>query len=334
MLHNIINDYNPLAKNNRGSTRLMTRRVATITLNPAYDLVGMCPSLVPGEVNRVRTVGLHPAGKGINVAKVLRDLGVDVTVSGFLGKDNQEEFQHFFSENGLANRFHVIPGRTRINVKLTENSGSVTDLNFSGFRITESEWQKFMADSLTWLGQFDMVVVSGSLPEGVDPAWFTTWMSRLRQLCPCIIFDSSREALVAGLKATPWLVKPNRHELEIWAGKPLPELKDVINAAHALRDKGIAHVVISLGQEGALWVNASGAWRALPPHCEVVSTVGAGDSMVGGLVYGLLMSQSSEHTLRMATAVSALAVSQPGVGVRDRAELAAMMAKIKLSPVV
>ena len=152
-------------------------------------------------------------------------------------------------------------------------------------------------------------------------------MSRLRQLCPCIIFDSSREALVAGLKATPWLVKPNRHELEIWAGKPLPELKDVIDAAHALRDKGIAHVVISLGQEGALWVNASGARRALPPHCEVVSTVGAGDSMVGGLVYGLLMSQSSEHTLRMATAVSALAVSQPGVGVRDRAELAAMMAK-------
>lgn len=110
MLHYITNDYNPLAKNNRGSTWLMTRRVATITLNPAYDLVGMCPSLVPGEVNRVRTVGLHPAGKGINVAKVLRDLGVDVTVSGFLGKDNQEEFQHFFSENGLANRFHVILG--------------------------------------------------------------------------------------------------------------------------------------------------------------------------------------------------------------------------------
>ena len=150
----------------------MSRRVATITLNPAYDLVGMCPSLVPGEVNRVRTVGLHPAGKGINVAKVLRDLGVDVTVSGFLGKDNQEEFQHFFSENGLANRFHVIPGRTRINVKLTENSGAVTDLNFSGFRITESEWQKFMADSLTWLGQFDMVCVSGSLPSGVSPEAF------------------------------------------------------------------------------------------------------------------------------------------------------------------
>ncbi len=75
-------------------------------------------------------------------------------------------------------------------------------------------------------------------------------------------FDSSREALVAGLKAAPWLVKPNRRELEIWAGRKLPEMKDVIDAAHALREQGIAHVVISLGEEGALWVNASGEWIA------------------------------------------------------------------------
>ncbi|MCX2959224.1 MAG: PfkB family carbohydrate kinase, partial [Serratia symbiotica] len=86
-----------------------------------------------------------------------------------------------------------------------------------------------------------------------------------RAQCPCIIFDSSREALVAGLKAAPWLVKPNRRELEIWAGRPLPVLEDVVAAAQALREQGIAHVVISLGAEGALWVNASGAWIAKPP---------------------------------------------------------------------
>ncbi|VDZ60676.1 6-phosphofructokinase isozyme 2 [Serratia odorifera] len=157
-------------------------------------------------------------------------------------------------------------------------------------------------------------------------------MTRLRAQCPCIIFDSSREALVAGLKAAPWLVKPNRRELEIWAGRRLPTLADVVEAAHALRDQGIAHVVISLGAEGALWVNASGAWIAKPPACEVVSTVGAGDSMVGGLIYGLLMRESSEHTLRLATAVAALAVSQSNVGVTDRPQLAAMMARVDLTP--
>ncbi|MDC9614151.1 1-phosphofructokinase [Xenorhabdus khoisanae] len=311
----------------------MSRRVATITLNPAYDLVGLCPDITKGTVNRVQTAGLNAAGKGNNVAKVLRDLGIDVTVSGFLGRENQEGFQQFFSENNMVNRFHLVSGRTRINVKLTEKYGEVTDFNFSGFHVTPEEWDQFVSDSLTWLGQFNMVVVSGSLPEGVTPELFSDWMMQLRQCCPCIIFDSSREAFVAGLNALPWLVKPNRHELEIWAGKPLPDLNSVIDAAHKLRNRGIAHVVISLGEQGALWVNSSGAWLAKPPHCEVVSTVGAGDSMVGGLVYGLLMRESSEHTLRLATAVSALTVSQSNVGIRSRTELASMMSRIELTSV-
>ncbi|MBD2819116.1 1-phosphofructokinase [Xenorhabdus sp. 42] len=311
----------------------MRRRVATITLNPAYDLVGLCPDIIRGAVNRVQTAGLHAAGKGNNVAKVLRDLGIDVTVSGFLGEENQEGFQQFFSENNMVNRFHLVSGRTRINVKLTEKRGEVTDFNFSGFYVKEDEWNQFVSDSLMWAEQFDMIVVSGSLPEGITPELFTDWMMQLRQCCPCIIFDSSREALVAGLKASPWLVKPNRHELEIWAGKPLPDLDSVIDAARQLREKGIAHVVISLGEQGALWVNASGAWLAKPPACEIVSTVGAGDSMVGGLVYGLLMRESSEHTLRLATAVSALTVSQTNVGIRSRTELASMMSRIELTSV-
>ncbi|EKT63945.1 1-phosphofructokinase [Providencia burhodogranariea] len=308
----------------------MTRRVATITLNPAYDLVGLCSSIEIGEVNLVTTASLNAGGKGVNVAKVLRDLGIDITVSGFMGKDNQDEFQHFFSDNGMANRFCMVPGRTRINVKLTENNGESTDFNFSGFDVSKEDWNRFSTESLNWLGHFDMVVVSGSLPNGVEPEEFTRWMSRLRQLCPCIIFDSSREALKAGLKASPWLVKPNRHELEMWVGRKLPDLKDVIEAAHELRDKGISHVVISLGEEGALWVNASGSWLAKPPHCEVISTVGAGDSMVAGLAYGLLSGESSAHTLRMATAISALSVSQPDVGVKNRNKLAEMMAKIEM----
>lgn len=310
----------------------MSRRVATITLNPAYDLVGLLSEIDIGEVNLVKTAGLHAAGKGINVAKVLKNLGIDVTVGGFLGKENQDGFQKIFSETGIANRFQVVEGRTRINVKLTEQDGEVTDLNFSGFEVTKSDWQRFVNDSLSWAGQFDMICVSGSLPKGVALDEFTKWMKRLRNECMCVIFDSSRDAFVAGLKASPWLVKPNRRELEIWAGRELPTYKDIIEAANQLRQQGIAHVVISLGAEGAMWVNSSGAWFAKPPKCEVISTVGAGDSMVGGLIYGLMMSQTSEHTLRLATAVSAIAVSQPNVGITDREQLARMMARVDLQP--
>lgn len=311
----------------------MSRRVATISLNPAYDLVGFTPEIERGEVNLVETTGLHAAGKGINVAKVLNDLGVDVTVGGLLGRDNQEGFDQLFAELGLHNRFQVIDGRTRINIKVTEAGGDVTDLNFSGFNVSEENWQHFKQDSLNWLGDFDMVCVSGSLPQGIALDEFTDWMKALRQQCPCLVFDSSRAALDAGLLAGPWLVKPNRRELEMWAGRSLPELSDIIAAAHQLREQGISHVVVSLGAEGALWVNASGAWLAKPPSCEIVSTVGAGDSMVGGLIYGLLMGETSEHTLRLATAVAALAVSQSNVGITDRSALAAMMARVELHSV-
>lgn len=310
----------------------MRRRVATITLNPAYDLVGLSTPIELGEVNRVTTAGFHAAGKGINVARVLKSLGIDVTVGGFLGKENQDGFQKEFSEAGIANRFQMVEGRTRINVKLTEPSGKVTDFNFSGFEITKQDWTRFVNDTLSWAGQFDMICVSGSVPPSIDLNDFTAWMKRLRSECMCLIFDSSREAFVAGLKALPWLVKPNHHELEIWAGRPLPELSDVVQAAHELRQQGIAHVVISLGEQGAMWVNASGAWMAKPPKCDVVSTVGAGDSMVGGLIYGLMMRQTSEHTLRLATAISALAVSQTNVGITDREQLARMMTEVELTP--
>ena len=310
----------------------MRRRVATITLNPAYDLVGLSTPIELGEVNRVTTAGFHAAGKGINVAKVLKSLGIDVTVGGFLGKENQDGFQKEFSEAGIANRFQMVEGRTRINVKLTEPNGKVTDFNFSGFEITKQDWTRFVNDTLSWAGQFDMICVSGSVPPSIDLNDFTTWMKRLRSECMCLIFDSSREAFVAGLKALPWLVKPNHHELEIWAGRPLPELSDVVQAAHELRQQGIAHVVISLGEQGAMWVNASGAWMAKPPKCDVVSTVGAGDSMVGGLIYGLMMRQTSEHTLRLATAISALAVSKTNVGITDREQLARMMTEVELTP--
>ncbi|QBY41971.1 1-phosphofructokinase [Arsenophonus nasoniae] len=310
----------------------MKGKVATITLNPAYDLVGMLDSIEKGAVNLVKTHGLYPAGKGINVANTLKNLNVNVTVGGFLGKENLNGFLHDFKERGITNRFHAIEGRTRINVKLTEKNRVVSDFNFSGFEVNKQDWQHFARDSLSWLSQFDMVCVSGSLPKGIDLDDFTNWMKRLRNQCMCVIFDSSRDALIAGLKANPWLVKPNRHELESWIGHPLPTYQEIAKAAQQLRSQGIAHVVISLGEEGAMWVNASGVWLATPPKCQVVSTVGAGDAMVGGLIYGLLMRQTSEHTLRLATAISAITVSQGNVRSMDRQQLTKMMNQVALIP--
>ncbi|MCO6552520.1 MAG: 1-phosphofructokinase [Gilliamella sp.] len=308
----------------------MTYRVATITLNPAYDLLGFCPKVELGDVNLVQTNALLAAGKGINVAKVLSDLDVQLTIGGFLGKENRDGFNLLFKSLNVIDKFETIEGRTRINVKLTEENSEVTDLNFSGFTISEQDWQHFVTNSLEWLKNIDMVAISGSLPAGVSLDKFTKWMEQVKVICPKIVFDSSRDALVAGLKAKPWLIKPNDKELEMWVGRKLPTLEDVKAAAMELVNDGIENVVISLGSKGALWVTKNEVWLAKPPKCHVVSTVGAGDSMVAGLMYGLMTNRSIKDTLVFASSVAALSVGQAGVGISDCQAVNNMLEKIEI----
>ncbi len=308
----------------------MNYRVATITLNPAYDLLGFCPKVELGDVNLVQTNALLPAGKGINVAKVLSDLDVKLTLGGFLGKENRDGFNLLFNSLNVEDKFQTVEGRTRINVKLTEENSEVTDLNFSGFTITEQDWQRFVTDSLEWLKDFDMIAISGSLPAGVSLDKFTNWMEQVKTICPKVVFDSSRDALVAGLKAKPWLIKPNDKELEMFVGRKLSTLAEIKAAAMELINEGIENVVISLGSKGALWVTKHEAWLAKPPKCQVVSTVGAGDSMVGGLMYGLMTNQSIKDTLVFASSVAALSVGQAGVGIADRQAVTNMLDKIEI----
>lgn len=309
-------------------------KVATITLNTAYDLVGRLKRIELGEVNTVETLGLFPAGKGINVAKVLNDLGVSVAVGGFLGEDNVGDFEHLFQSVGLEDKFQRVAGKTRINVKITETEADVTDLNFLGYCISPADWQKFVADSLDYCKAFDIVAVCGSLPRGVTPELFADWLRQLHQAGVKVVLDSSNAALTAGLSARPWLVKPNHRELEAWIGHRLNSLDEIIQAAKKLRMQGIANVIISMGADGSLWLSEQGVVRAQPPKCEnVVSTVGAGDSMVAGLIYGIVNGLSQQDTLAFASAVSAFAVSQSNVGVSDRALLEPILANVKITTI-
>lgn len=312
----------------------MTAKVATITLNTAYDLVGRLKRIELGEVNSVETLGLFPAGKGINVAKVLKDLGVQVAVGGFLGKDNVGDFEHLFQTQGLEDKFQRVAGKTRINVKITETEADVTDLNFLGYEINEADWRHFVESSLAYCQQFDLVAVCGSLPRGVTPELFAQWLRLLHQAGIKVVLDTSNQALQAGLTAKPWLVKPNHRELEAWVGHALNSLDEIIAAGKKLQAQGIANVVISMGAEGSLWLSDNGIVQAQPPKCEnVVSTVGAGDSMVAGLIYGFIHHYSAADTLAFASAVSALAVSQSNVGVSDRALLDPILANVKVTTI-
>ena len=297
-------------------------RILTITLNPALDLTVRVPQLEPGEVNRSQALLSHAAGKGLNVAQVLADLGHSLTVSGFLGEDNQQAFNALFARRGFADAFIRVPGETRSNIKLAEDDGRVTDINGPGPHVNDLA-QHALLDKLDHIAaSHDAVVVAGSLPRGVSAQWLRELVLRLKALGCKVILDTSGEALKEGLRAGPWLVKPNAEELSEALGHPVSSVASQVAAATELQTLGISHVVISHGADGVNWFSrGTQPLQALPPKVRVASTVGAGDSLLAGMVHGLISGHSPEQTLRSATAIAAMAVTQIGFGISDALQL-------------
>jgi 1-phosphofructokinase len=310
---------------------LQQLKVVTVTLNPALDLTGNLPTLNKGAVNNVNHCSLQPAGKGVNVAKVLAELGADVTVTGFLGLENEAVFAQLFEQLKIEDCFIRIEGATRINVKLVEDNNQVSDINFPGPSVSDAAALAFENMLFKLALTHDVFVIAGSLPKGISPEMCANWIAQLQQRGKQVLFDSSNAALRAGLAVSPWLVKPNNDELSQWAGRELTTEREFCEAGEQLAASGIANVVVSLGEKGVLWLDKHGWSRAVPPTMNVVSTVGAGDTLVAGMCWGHLNGWNKAQTVRFATALSALAVAQTGVGVMDVNAVVAMSDGIAVS---
>src|SRR5450830_1428393 len=307
-------------------------RILTLTLNPALDLTVRLARLEPGEVNRSETMLTHAAGKGVNVAQVLADLGHHVTVGGFLGEDNPQAFEALIARRGFVDAFIRVPGETRSNIKIAEQGGRVTDINAPGPQVTEQA-QQALLNQLTLIAPgHDVVVVAGSLPRGVSPQWFQGLLVQLKNLGLKVALDTSGEALRAGLAAGPWLIKPNTEELADVLGCEVVSVTAQAEAASRLHAQGIEHVVVSHGADGVNWFSAGAAMHATPPKVSVASTVGAGDSLLAGMLHGLLSADTPEQTLRTATAIAAMAVTQIGFGISDDAQLARLESGVHVHP--
>lgn len=305
-------------------------RILTLTLNPALDLTLRLRQLVPGAVNRGDALVAHAAGKGLNVAQVLADLGHSLSVAGFLGADNAQPFEALFARRGFHDAFVRVDGETRSNLKLAEDDGRITDINGPGPEVDAAARATLLERLDRLVPGHDLVVVAGSLPRGVDPDWLRTLLQRLRGLGVRVALDTSGAALRAGLDSAPWLVKPNQEELADACGHPLDDAAAQALEAQRLHAMGIEHLVLSLGADGVRWFNPGGVLAARPPRVQVVSTVGAGDSLLAGMLHGLLSGWSPQQTLRHATAIAAQAVTQIGFGIHDRAQLAALEGAVTL----
>ena len=306
-------------------------RVLTVTLNPALDLTVQLPALRLGEVNRSDNLQVHAAGKGLNVAQVLADLGHQLTVTGFLGEANAQPFEQLFAARGFADEFVRVAGETRSNIKLAEADGRITDINGPGLEVGAAQRDELLARLERMVPGHELVVVAGSLPRGVEAPWFVELLQQHARRGARVALDTRGAARRAGRALSPWLIKPNEEELAQARDLDPADAQALADEARRLNAR-IEHVVMSQGAAGVSWFSPAAAWHAQPPKVRVVSTVGAGDSLLAGMLHGLLAGWPAERTLAHATAIAAQAVGQIGFGITDRAQLAELEAAVRLQP--
>lgn len=312
----------------------MMASIMVLSLNPALDLSVGLERLSPGEVNRTRETHLEAAGKGVNVARVLVALGHEVTVSGFLGVDNDGAFRRAFETLGIEDAFLRVPGETRTNVKLAEDDGRVTDINGPGVVIDADAWQRLIDGLARRLEasfpRLGAVVIAGSLPPGVTPAMLAELVALGHEAGLPVWVDTSGPALDTAITAGATAVKPNEHELAAWVGRASLDDGARRVAVQRLRDAGVEEAVVSAGAEGVLWLGRRGAWEAMPPRVEAVNTVGAGDTLIAALLHGVLEGASPDAALRLATALSAEAVRHVGVGRPDAGDFSELQRQTRV----
>jgi 1-phosphofructokinase len=307
-------------------------KIATLTLNPAIDLTVSVPNFRASQVNRAQSSQADPGGKGVNVASWLADYGFAVAVTGFLGVDNDQIFRRLFEQKRIDDRFVRIAGSTRTGIKVVDLvNQSTTDINFPGQTPSPADLAQLTAIIEALATDHDWLVFSGSVPAGAPLSAYRDLIERVKGRN--VLLDTSGEPFRLAVAATPTVIKPNVDELSEYLDRPLETEAAILAAAHEFIRAGVQTVVVSMGKQGALFVEADQAVHAMPPEVTVKSTVGAGDAMVAGIVAGKSRGLSLAECARLATAFSVDAISHLGSGMSSPEAVSAHMPEVAIRPV-
>ena len=263
--------------------------IYTVTFNPSLDYIVTVRDFKPGIVNRTCEEIMFPGGKGINVSIVLKNLGMDSTVLGFTAGFTGKEIQRRVTEMGCKEELiPITKGLSRINVKLRSNEES--EINGMG-PVIDEEAIRALYEKLDTLKEGDVLVLAGSIPSSMPETMYMDIMKYLEGRGVMVAVDATKDLLVNVLPYHPFLIKPNNHELGEIFLVTLKEKDDVITYAKKLQEKGARNVLVSMAGDGAVLVSEDGSvYRSEAPKGKVVNSVGAGDSMVAGFLYGYLTS--------------------------------------------
>ncbi|WP_144794696.1 1-phosphofructokinase family hexose kinase [Kocuria palustris] len=301
--------------------------IVTFTASPSIDrTAALSAPLERGGVNRISSVQDGPGGKGINVSRALTLAGAPTLA--VLPAASGDPLLAALDEAGVAHRAVELPGRVRTNLTLSEPDGTTTKLNEPGARLDDAAQQACRAALRDAASDGDWVALCGSLPPGPSSDWYARLVRELRGSGARIAVDTSDAPLVALSEqletAAPEILKPNGLELGQLVGADGPAIEaaadagDFLPAARAARElvrRGVAEVLATLGGAGAVLATAEGAWVAAPPPITPVSTVGAGDSSLSGLLLAHAEGLEPAERLRRAVAFGSAATALPGTGV-------------------
>lgn len=308
--------------------------IFTITLNPAVDKAVVVEELVIGDANRVKRSRTDPSGKGVNVSRVIRELDGESVAMGFVAGSLGRFIEASLNELGIRDDFLHVPGQTRTNFAIIEERyHRHTLINEPGPEVHPSALTELERRLRRTFEPNDWVVLAGSLPPGIPTDAYARIIRLVRDLGGETVLDADGEPLRLGLAEMPTLIKPNRRELQRLAGRELRADEEVLAVACDLQRQGIRYVVVSLGAEGAIAVAPEGAWRVTPPKIVEVSSVGSGDSMVGGLVLSLTRGEGFLAGLRLGTAAGAATALTPGTELCHKEDVLRLLPEVQIEPI-
>lgn len=305
--------------------------IYTVTLNPAVDRELTVDDIAFDTVLRASEWRVDCGGKGFNVARMLKSLGVDSKALGFSAGKTGELLETKLQELGIETDFVWVKGETRTNVSIvSRQSGQYVKVNEPGPTIVQPDIQTLKDKIKSCVQAGDWWILAGSLPPGVPAEFYGEIIEIINGAGAQAFLDTSSEALKNSCKAGPLLIKPNDAEANELTGLPVETTEQIAAAGAAIREMGPGNVIISLGKEGALLVNSRGTWKAASPKIEERNPIGAGDSMVAGIIWGLNDGKGLSESLSRGVACGAATAAQSGTTVGTYEQVTELLKKVAL----
>lgn len=305
--------------------------IYTVTLNPALDRAIIVDQLLDDDTTRVISEQNYAAGKGIDVSRVIKELGGQSVALGMIGGYDGLHLEGLLINAGVMTQLTKISHETRTNILLKEqSSGKQYVISAKGPDVDPVEIGQFYNHILS-ISDMDYMVLSGSLPPGISPNIYGQLILAGRNKGAVIFLDADNKALQESINFIPTGIKPNIHELSRLTGREVNTDKEIIGACKSLHSKGIKYVLVSRGKQGLLFSGNEQIIKAVAPPVDVESTVGAGDSAVAGFILAHSLGKSMSECVKLACASGTATAQTPGTELCHRKDVERLLPQVELS---